>query len=377
VHGQTSDIRDAAIDRLLRMDSRSYVGLLINWIGQPTRYEVDRPARGQPDALVQIEDSQVRIERHYRAVPLANDSGSQLALAQNTGGQAQAQPVQTRRVSRLLSNGHYGLFDEETRVITQPGSTSAASDKESAREAVDRRIAADLAEIDRANGQVEAVNSTVIHALYKLTGKMFGSDQAAWTRWWTSELGYSSTSSQWTSKPVVIEEVSAPYAPPPPPRVVVTQSRPVASLHNCFGAGTQVVTRSGPRVIEELRIGDQVLAQDAASGALDFEPIVAVLHNPPAAVLRVRLDNGEWVVATDIHRFWRVGQGWTMTRELKPGDRLRALGGTLQVAAVERELKQLVYNLEVAHKASFFVGRQGVLVHDATLVAPVDRPFDR
>jgi hypothetical protein len=35
-----------------------------------------------------------------------------------------------------------------------------------------------------------------------------------------------------------------------------------------------------------------------------------------------------------------------------------------------------VYNLEVARGGSFFVGRCGALVHDNSLVRPVDRPFD-
>ena len=87
-------------------------------------------------------------------------------------------------------------------------------------------------------------------------------------------------------------------------------------------------------------------------------------------MLRVELESGESIVATEIHRFWQAGQGWKMTRELKPGDRLRVMGGTVKVAAVSPEPRQLVYNLEVARKSDFFVGRQGALVHDATLVPP-------
>ena len=78
-------------------------------------------------------------------------------------------------------------------------------------------------------------------------------------------------------------------------------------------------------------------------------------------MLRVELDNGESIVATEIHRFWIAGAGWKMTRELRPGDRLRVVGGTVQVRAVSREPKQLVHNLEVARKSDFFVGRQGAL----------------
>ena len=107
--------------------------------------------------------------------------------------------------------------------------------------------------------------------------------------------------------------------------------------------------------IESIRVGDQVLAQDPQSGALSFRPIVAIHHNPPDATLRIRLGE-ESIVATGIHRFWKSGRGWTMARDLKPGDTLRMLGGTAQVALVESDVVQPVFNLEVGGGDSFFVG---------------------
>ena len=65
-----------------------------------------------------------------------------------------------------------------------------------------------------------------------------------------------------------------------------------------------------------------------------------------------------------------------MARELEPGDHLRLLGGTARVIAIVREPRQLVYNLEVAGPGDFFVGSGGVLVHDATMVPPVEKAFD-
>ncbi len=120
-----------------------------------------------------------------------------------------------------------------------------------------------------------------------------------------------------------------------------------------------------------------MLTQDTTSGALGFEPILAVLHNPPSTVLRVELDSGDSIVATEIHRFWQAGQGWRMTRDLKPGDCLRVLGGVVKVVAVSREPRQLVYNLEVVRQRRLLCRPPGALVHDATLVPPVDHPFDR
>ena len=47
----------------------------------------------------------------------------------------------------------------------------------------------------------------------------------------------------------------------------------------------------------------------------------------PARTLRIELD-GDAVVATSIHRFWKAGVGWVMARELKPGDVVGTIDGT-------------------------------------------------
>jgi hypothetical protein len=84
----------------------------------------------------------------------------------------------------------------------------------------------------------------------------------------------------------------------------------------------------------------------------------------------------ETVVATEIHRFWKAGRGWTMARDLKPGDPIRTLGGLARVESVESDRIQPVFNLQVAEGESFLVGKQGALVHDNSLVQPVANPFD-
>ena len=122
-------------------------------------------------------------------------------------------------------------------------------------------------------------------------------------------------------------------------------------------------------------MGDQVLTQDVQTGALSYQPVLAVFHNRPGATLRIELD-GESIVATTIHRFWKAGQGWVMARDLKPGDPLRTLDGTAKVRAVESDQVQPVFNLQVAEGGSFFVGAAGTLAHDNSLVEPVTAPFD-
>ena len=139
--------------------------------------------------------------------------------------------------------------------------------------------------------------------------------------------------------------------------------------------GNLVRTLDGIRPIESIREGDPVLTQNTTTGALGYQPVVAVYHNPPNATFRIELGN-ESVVATGIHRFWKAGQGWAMARDLKPGDRLRTIGGIAQVKAVEPDKVQPVFNLQIADGDNFFVGDQGVLAHDNSIVSPTEKPFD-
>ena len=93
------------------------------------------------------------------------------------------------------------------------------------------------------------------------------------------------------------------------------------------------------------------------------------------ATFRIGLED-ESIVATGIHRLWKAGKGWTMARELKPGDILRTLGGIAAVKSVVEETVQPVFNLQVADGESYFVGRSGVLAHDNSTINPTPEPFD-
>jgi len=149
-------------------------------------------------------------------------------------------------------------------------------------------------------------------------------------------------------------------------------------IHALVIAAVMARTLDGPRPIETLKAGDRVLTQNTTTGRMAFSPVLSPIHNPPNETLKIQFDGqSQPVVATGIHRFWKVGQGWSMARDLKPGDVLRAIGGVAKVASIESDRKQPVFNLRVAEGESFFVGDLGIPAHDNSLVDPVDKPFDR
>jgi hypothetical protein len=235
-------------------------------------------------------------------------------------------------------------------------------------------------ELEAYNAPIEWLNRRARELLTEVCGVDYGANRQSWERWYVDLLGYaygSPTEPTRAEKPTVVEQVPLDYEAQAPPKIAYQGPSNVSFIrYSCFGAGTSVITLEGRRPIEDLRAGDMVLSRDTATGALAYRPLSAVYHNPPDSTYRIDL-GGEPVVATGIHRFWKAGEGWAMARDLKPGDRLRTVGGVARVRSVDTSKVQPVYNLQVAGSDNFFVGTEGVLAHDNSLVTPAEKPFDR
>jgi hypothetical protein len=224
------------------------------------------------------------------------------------------------------------------------------------RRTVGQQLNHDLGRIRARNNRREALNESARTILAELTGRDLGPSPDSWKKWLAEEQGY---------------VYARPYATPKR-----QYTRVYVGLHgSCFAQGTLVRTLFGPRPIETLSAGDLVLSEDPSTGALSYQAITVVYHNPPSPTLTIGLGSEE-IVATPIHRFWRVGKGWALARDLKPGDPIRVLGSVVQVTRVEPNVVQPVFNLEVPGGHSYFVGQQGILVHDNTRLQPVAEPFD-
>jgi hypothetical protein len=243
----------------------------------------------------------------------------------------------------------------------------------------------DVATIDAQNEQVKRLNLSVRGVLKEVAGKDLGETPEEWKKWWVDVQGYAYTPSAESPRPTLVENVPLDYTPQPVPvrqRTEITTSSkpglqvvPYSSMPSCFGAGTLVRTMEGSRPIEAVKVGDRVLCQDVMSGALVYEPVTVVHHNPPSPTFNVRV-NGDTIVSSPFHRFWVAGKGWVMARELKGGETLRMLDGLGTVTSVESGDVQLVFNLDVADHHDFFAGSAGALVHDNTLPDTRLTPFD-
>ncbi|WP_375504210.1 polymorphic toxin-type HINT domain-containing protein, partial [uncultured Jatrophihabitans sp.] len=136
----------------------------------------------------------------------------------------------------------------------------------------------------------------------------------------------------------------------------------------CFVAGTQVLLADGTaKAIEDIKVGDEVVAADPETGATHPKPVVDTYVHDDVETWLVETSTGR-VTSTAEHPFWVDGRGWTPVRELQPGDKLvDAEGVRVEIVAVTPTGESArVHNFHVAHLHDYHVraGDGWVLVHN-------------
>jgi hypothetical protein len=376
VSGLSDTIRTEATATLSACDPRDFMDVLIGMLHDPIRYEIKSVAGPGSTGVLFVEGAKFNIRRLYEPPPLPLvkiKAGDVVEL------DAYGLPVISRVVGydQVPSRTGKGEREVHPRELEIPIGQMMVETKLAAQFALRQQLN-DVVPIERYNARVEEVNGRVVEVLHAITGQEFDENGSydLWREWWTDQEGYAYQSPSSEPKPTLTENVRLAYQPQARSYTRTSQQVVGYRRHSCFAGGTPVHTLAGLRPIETVKAGDQVLTQDTTTGLLSFQPVLVVYHNPPNQTLRVRLGTQKSVVSTGIHRFWKAGHGWVMARELKAGDTLRLLGGLARVEAVEPDEEQPVYNLEVAHGQSFFVGERGVLVHDNSLVQPATLAFD-
>ncbi len=137
----------------------------------------------------------------------------------------------------------------------------------------------------------------------------------------------------------------------------------------CFAAGTPVVTAQGEKAIEKVTAGDVVLARDPESGETTYERVAQTFVRE-ADVVDVALAGPrgaeEHIVVTLEHPFFVHGRGFRSVRDLAPGDDVDTASGVVHVVALASlPERRTVYNFEVEHAHTYFVGHNAAWVHNA------------
>ncbi|MFE1895881.1 RHS repeat-associated core domain-containing protein [Streptomyces yangpuensis] len=151
-----------------------------------------------------------------------------------------------------------------------------------------------------------------------------------------------------------------------------------AKPKNSFVPGTMVLMADGSaKPIEEVKIGDDVVATDEKSGVTEAQPVVGeIIGEGQKNLVEITIDidgtegnASEKVTATDRHPFWAPAvQKWLDATDLTAGQWLQTSANEMvQVTDVKRWTQEKqVRNLTVASKHTYYVfaGAAAVLVHN-------------
>ena len=133
--------------------------------------------------------------------------------------------------------------------------------------------------------------------------------------------------------------------------------------------GSWVWTRRGRRRIETIMPGDYILSQHPLSGELAYQLVLALTAPQENPVSKVDFSDTALHCAPG-HVVWLAGTGWRRLGKVAPGQLLHAVKDEPRLADREQVFSIDCYDLIVDNFHTYFVGQQGVLVHDATPVAP-------
>ncbi|WP_254659952.1 polymorphic toxin-type HINT domain-containing protein, partial [Paenibacillus sp. KS1] len=137
---------------------------------------------------------------------------------------------------------------------------------------------------------------------------------------------------------------------------------------NCFTAGTRVLTDEGEKPIEEIEVGDKVLAKDDETGEMAYKEVEWLFQRDVEETYNITV-GGEIITTTDEHPFWIIGKGWVESKNLVVGDVLTTSDGK-ELAIEKIELKKehtTVYNFMVKDFHTYFVSNLGIWTHNSCL----------
>jgi RHS repeat-associated protein len=141
----------------------------------------------------------------------------------------------------------------------------------------------------------------------------------------------------------------------------------------CFAAGTPIHTPRGDVPIENIHEGDEVVSRNSETGKLEHRRVTALTPPHKDSLLEIRIEGERTPLhPTWSHPFW-VKRGdatdgsWIEAGNMLVGDLVQTMQGSWRrvVSITPLPGQETVYNFTVEEDHDYFVGEQGLLVHNA------------
>ena len=137
---------------------------------------------------------------------------------------------------------------------------------------------------------------------------------------------------------------------------------------NCFRKGTLVETADGLKSIEDIEVGDKVLAYDPETGEQAYKPVVRLFRNATDKWYHVHV-NKQDITCTAEHPFYVADiDEFVPAKDLKAGQHVLLSDGSYTVIdgilVEELSTPEATYNFEVEDYHTYYVSKDKVLVHN-------------
>lgn len=138
----------------------------------------------------------------------------------------------------------------------------------------------------------------------------------------------------------------------------------------CFVAGTLVDTEDGLRPIEEIEIGDLVVARDPDTGETSLKPVIELIRLNNRDIWEIEFAVADGVIqtfqTTDDHPWWNEELGWLRTDQLEPATMIETFDEDRAQVISINPTGQIspTFNLEVDDFHTYFVGTEQLWVHN-------------
>ena len=132
----------------------------------------------------------------------------------------------------------------------------------------------------------------------------------------------------------------------------------------CFTATTIVKTQEGDKAIEDILIGDLIWAYDDSTGMIALKEVIKLHRYKREAIYKIYANNNI-IETTSDHPFY-VDSIYIEAKHLQPKNQLLSKSGiTIEIdSIVIIEGERDVYNFTVNDFHTYFVGIDGILVHN-------------
>ena len=143
------------------------------------------------------------------------------------------------------------------------------------------------------------------------------------------------------------------------------------SIGTCFTENTIIKTNNDEKYIQDIKINDVIKSYNFDTKKMEDKKVLKTFVNTSSDMIKIYFKSGSVIESTLAHPYHVLKKGFVSASKLKIGDKITAMNGTDIVIKTEKlhyEEPIKIYNFEVSENHNYYVGTNGLLVHNASSI---------